>query len=60
VLGNPLNALAWLAQTLGEVPAGAWVLSGGMAPAISLEPGAGGERRLLLDAGPYGTATLRF
>jgi 2-keto-4-pentenoate hydratase len=60
VLGNPLNALAWLAQTLGEVPAGAWVLSGGMAPAISLEPGAGGERRLLLDAGPYGTVTLRF
>ncbi len=60
VLGNPLAALAWLAQTLGEVPAGAWVLSGAMGPAISLASGATGERQLLLDAGPHGTATLRF
>lgn len=59
VLGNPLTALAWLAGKLGTIPAGAWVLSGGMAPAVPLEPGAGGGV-LLLDAGPYGNAALNF
>lgn len=59
VLGNPLAALVWLAQTLGEVPAGSWVLSGAMGPAIPLVPGEGGGR-LILDAGPYGSAVLRF
>lgn len=59
VLGNPLAALAWLAQRLDVIPAGAWVLSGAMARAIPLEHGPyGGQMRL--DAGPYGTATLRF
>lgn len=59
VLGNPLAALAWLAQALGQVPAGAWVLSGAMGPAIPLEPASGGGR-LILDAGNHGTATLRY
>ncbi|MEQ5787188.1 hypothetical protein J3454_04710 [Erythrobacter sp. NFXS35] len=59
VLGNPLEALAWLARRVGVIPGGSWVLSGGMAPAIPLER-SGGEGRLLLDAGPYGAAGLRF
>jgi len=59
VLGNPLAALAWLARRLGEIPAGAWVLSGAMARAIPLEAGPGGGR-LVLDAGDCGTATLAF
>lgn len=59
VLGNPLEALEWLARRLGVIPAGSWVLSGGMAPAIPLVADAG-EGLLRLDAGPYGTATLRF
>lgn len=59
VLGNPLAALVWLAGKLGSIPAGAWVLSGSMAPAIPLEPVQGGGT-LALDAGRYGTATLRF
>ncbi len=59
VLGNPLAALAWLAGKLGGIPAGSWVLSGSMAPAIPLEPVQGGGA-LVLDAGRYGTATLRF
>lgn len=59
VLGNPLAALAWLAQRLGGIPAGAWVLSGAMARAIPLERGPDGGQ-MTLDAGPYGTATLRF
>jgi 2-keto-4-pentenoate hydratase len=59
VLGNPLAALVWLAGKVGGLPAGAWVLSGSMAPAIALEPAAGGGV-LRLDAGRYGTATLRF
>jgi 2-keto-4-pentenoate hydratase len=59
VLGNPLAALAWLARDLGTVPAGAWVLSGAMAGAIPLVAPTG-EERLRLDAGPHGTATLRF
>ena len=59
VLGNPLKALVWLAKALGEVPAGAWVLSGAMGPAIPLEPVSTGGP-LLLDAGPHGSAVLRF
>ncbi|MFL0670235.1 MAG: 2-keto-4-pentenoate hydratase [Erythrobacter sp.] len=59
VLGNPLAALAWLAGKLGSIPAGAWVLSGSMAPAIPLQPAQGGGV-LVLDAGHHGTATLRF
>jgi 2-keto-4-pentenoate hydratase len=59
VLGNPLEALAWLAGRIGSIPAGSWVLSGAMAPAIPLEK-RGEEGRLLLDAGPHGSAELRF
>jgi 2-keto-4-pentenoate hydratase len=59
VLGSPLAALAWLARRLGVIPAGAWVLSGAMARAIPLEHGPAG-RQMTLDAGRYGTATLRF
>ncbi|MEE4155268.1 MAG: hypothetical protein V2I27_14010 [Erythrobacter sp.] len=59
VLGNPLEALAWLAQHLGEIPAGSWVLSGAMARAIPLsaQPGMG---QLVLDAGEFGTARLGY
>lgn len=59
VLGNPLQALAWLARRLGTVPAGSWILSGAMAPAIPLVAGESGGR-LDLDAGPFGRARLRF
>lgn len=56
VLGNPLEALAWLARTLGRVPAGSWVLSGAMARAVPLPP----SGQLFLDAGPHGRAALRL
>ena len=59
VLGNPLAALDWLAARLGTVPAGSWVLSGAMGPAVPLVSEAGGGV-LRLDAAPFGTATLRF
>jgi 2-keto-4-pentenoate hydratase len=59
VLGDPLAALAWLARRLGEIPAGAWVLSGAMARAIVLD-GRLGEGHLQLDAGEFGTASLRY
>lgn len=59
VLGNPLAALAWLARRLGTIPAGSWVLSGGMAPAIPLHAGANCGR-LTLDAGAHGAAQLGF
>jgi len=59
VLGNPLEALAWLAGHLGEIPAGSWVLSGAMARAIPLAA-KGGQGLLELDAGPFGTAVLRY
>lgn len=59
VLGNPLVALAWLARWLGTIPAGSWVLTGGMAPAIDLDTSRG-EGRLRLDAGLHGSAHLRF
>jgi 2-keto-4-pentenoate hydratase len=59
VLGNPLDALAWLARHIGTIPAGAWVLSGAMTGAIPLTAPEG-EGLLRLDAGPHGSATLRF
>ncbi len=59
VLGDPLAALAWLARRLGTIPAGSWVLSGAMAPAIPLT-GPEGEGRLTLHAGALGRASLRF
>lgn len=54
VLGNPLDALAWLARTVGGLPAGTLVLTGAMARSIPLAPG----DRLGLDAGAWGTAGL--
>jgi len=54
VLGNPLNALAWLAGAVGTIPAGSWVLTGSMAKAIAVPPGS----RLRLDTGVFGTASL--
>ncbi len=59
VLGNPLAALAWLAEAIGCLPGGSWVLSGSMARAVPLigPPGAG---LLRLDAGPHGQTVLRF
>ncbi len=59
VLGNPLASLAWLAGTVGIIPAGSWVLSGAMARAVPLVRGPG-SGRLLLDAGPHGQASLTF
>lgn len=59
VLGNPLEALAWLAGALGAIPAGSWVLTGAMARAIPLERGP--QRGILrLDAGEFGTASLSY
>lgn len=59
VLGNPLQALAWLATALGTIPAGSWVLTGAMARAVPLVRGDAGGR-LQLDAGPWGQASLRY
>lgn len=56
VLGNPLNALAWLARAMGGLPAGSWVLTGAMARAIPLA----GDGLMRLDAGAHGEATLRY
>lgn len=54
VLGNPLNALRWLADSLGSVPAGSWVMTGAMARAIPLDR----SGVLTLSVPPFGTATL--
>jgi 2-keto-4-pentenoate hydratase len=59
VLGNPLEALRWLAGRLGRIPAGSWVLSGAMARAIQLT-GSAGEGELTLDAGEFGRAGLFY
>lgn len=56
VLGDPLRALSWLAEALGEVPAGTWVLTGAMARAIPVPPGGS----LRLDAGEFGGAVLNL
>ena len=56
VLGDPLRALSWLAGALGEVPAGAWVLTGAMARAIRVPPGGS----LRLDADEFGAAVLHL
>lgn len=59
VLGNPLEALRWLAARLGRIPAGSWVLSGAMARAIPLDSPTG-EGELTLDAGEFGKASLAY
>lgn len=59
-LGDPLNALAWLAATLIEVGtplrAGDLVLSGALGPMVSAEPGDVFEAVIA----PLGTVTARF
>jgi 2-keto-4-pentenoate hydratase len=56
VLGDPLNALGWLAGAVGGLPAGALVLTGAMARAVPAPRGA----TLTLDGGIRGGATLRL
>jgi 2-keto-4-pentenoate hydratase len=59
-LGDPLNALAWLAATairIGEpLRAGDVVLSGALGPMISVEPG----DVFTAEIAPLGTVTARF
>jgi len=59
-LGDPLNALAWLATTLIEVGtplrAGDLVLSGALGPMVAAEPGDVFEAVIA----PLGTVTARF
>jgi 2-keto-4-pentenoate hydratase len=56
VLGDPLRALAWLASSLGGLPAGALVLTGAIARAIPLPLGA----RLIIDGRARGAASAVF
>ncbi len=56
VLGSPLAALGWLAATLGGLAAGQWVLTGAMARAIPVPPGA----TLRLDGGALGATSASF
>jgi 2-keto-4-pentenoate hydratase len=59
-LGDPLNALAWLAATLLEVGtplrAGDLVLSGALGPMVPVAPG----DVFAADIAPLGTVTARF
>jgi 2-keto-4-pentenoate hydratase len=59
-LGDPLNALAWLARTahgLGDpLRAGQVVLSGALGPMVATPPGA----RVSADLGPLGSVTATF
>jgi len=61
VQGSPLNAVAWLANTLGEfgIPfkAGEIILSGSLVP---LEPVKAGDHMRLAIGGGIGTASVRF
>jgi 2-oxopent-4-enoate/cis-2-oxohex-4-enoate hydratase len=60
VQGNPLTAVAWLANTLGEfgIPfkAGEVILSGSLAPLIPVEPG----DKMHLELDGVGTASCSF
>lgn len=60
VLGNPLNALAWLANHLAkrghEIKAGQWVTSGAATGPIPAPPGS----TMSADFGQLGTVEVRF
>jgi 2-keto-4-pentenoate hydratase len=60
VLGSPLNALVWLANTLGEhgvtLASGSLVLPGSVCAATAVT---GGDE-ISADFGPLGTVTVRF
>lgn len=60
VLGNPLNALAWLANHLAkrgyEIKAGQWVTSGAATGPIPAPPGS----TMSADFGPLGTVEVHF
>lgn len=56
VLGDPLIALGWLAQSTGGLSAGSVVLTGAMAAAIPVPKGS----RLTLICAPFGSASGRF
>ena len=59
-LGDPLNALAWLARTAIEfgapLRAGDLVLSGALGPMVTVEPG----DVFTAEISPLGTVTARF
>jgi 2-keto-4-pentenoate hydratase len=59
-LGNPLNALAWLARTVADFGAplkrGEVVLSGALGPVFSVEHG----MKVVADLGPLGTVSANF
>ena len=59
-MGSPVNAVAWLANTLGEfgipLEAGEVILSGSLAPLIPVEPGDSMNMRI----GGIGAASVRF
>jgi len=60
VLGNPLNALAWLANHLAkrgyEIKAGQWITSGAATGPIPAPPGS----TMSADFGPLGTVEVHF
>lgn len=60
VMGDPLAAVAWLANTLGErgvvLPAGAVILPGSVCAAAAVVPG----DHVVADFGPLGTVSVTF
>lgn len=59
-LGSPVNAVAWLANTLGEfgvgLKAGEVILSGALCAMVTIEPG----DNMTINIGGIGSATCRF
>lgn len=60
VMGDPLAAVAWLANTLGErgveLPAGALILPGSVCAAAAVAP----RDHVVADFGPLGTVSVTF